>query len=104
MHCWSHAVLGFVKSQVATANLTEALRLRYRVLGLGALVKLIVKAMRILGQSEALQATTHFPNLIDLIFKHLTVKLRNILIEALVSELEDHSRLAFDCLDRLLET
>ena len=74
MHCWSHAVLGFIKSQVAATNLTEALRLRYRVLGFGALVKLIVRAMRILGQSETLQAATHFPTLLDLLFKHLTVK------------------------------
>ena len=47
---------------------------------------------------------TFFPELIDFLFPRLVSKHREMLIEALVSELEAHSRVAFDSLNRLLET
>jgi len=48
VHLWCHSVLSFIKSQ-ETAKVSDELRLRYRVLGYGALVKLIIRAMQILG-------------------------------------------------------
>lgn len=54
VHFWAHAVSRFVKSQVSEEKIPESLRLRYRILGFGALVKLIIRAMRILGQSQTL--------------------------------------------------
>ena len=74
------------------------------MLGHGALVKLIIRAIQILGKSETLQVNTQFPALVDFLFAKLTDKQRGSLIEALVCEMEAHSRVAFDCLDSLLET
>ena len=45
---WSHAVLSFIRSQ-EIARVSDELRLRYRVLGYGTLVKLIIRAMQILN-------------------------------------------------------
>ena len=78
--------------------------MRYQVLGFGTIVKLIIKAMNILGLNQTLQVASEFPALIDMLFTKLTTKQRNLLIEALVNELDAQSRLAFDCLNRLLET
>ena len=51
-----------------------------------------------------MQVNTQFPALVDFLFAKLTDKQRGSLIEALVCEMEAHSRVAFDCLDSLLET
>lgn len=91
MHYWSHAVLSFTRSLVASEgkkNVADQLATRYKFLGFGALTKLIINAVRILGQSEVLQVNTEFPSLLDLLFTRLTGKQRNTLMEALVCELE----------------
>ena len=85
-------------------KLSSELKTRYKFLAFGALVKLIIKALRLLGQSETLQVGTQFPSMIDTLFQQLTTKQRDSLIETLVNELENQSRVAFDCLDSLLET
>ena len=46
---WAHAVTRFVKSQVTEEKVPEELRLRYRILGFGSIVKLIIRGMHILG-------------------------------------------------------
>lgn len=51
---WSHAVLGFIKSQTKENKITDKLARRYSILGYGAVIKLVVKAMRILAESETL--------------------------------------------------
>ena len=104
---WSHAILGFMRSQTFDGSLkvcSEKLAKRYQVLGFGAIVKLVVKALRILGSSKVLHTATKFPELIDFLFQRLTSKHLNLLMETLVKELEAQSRVAFDSLNRLLET
>ena len=48
--------------------------MRYQVLGFGTIVKLIIKAMNILGLSQTLQVASEFPALIDMLFTKLTTK------------------------------
>ena len=105
VHSWSRAVQALIKSHLGDeVKLSSELKTRYKFLAFGALVKLIIKALRLLGQSETLQVGTQFPSMIDTLFQQLTTKQRDSLIETLVNELENQSRVAFDCLDSLLET
>ena len=56
------------KSQTDSNKIAPELALRYKVLGFGTIVNLLVKALQIVGQSEALLTATHFPELIDFLF------------------------------------
>ena len=65
---WSHAALGFIRSQTSDNKIGEKLTKRYQILGYGAIVKLVIKALNILGESETLHTATYFPELIDFLF------------------------------------
>jgi len=101
---WVHAILAFVQTQTQENKISEEMILRYRVLGFGAIVKLVVRALKIVGKSGILFTATHFPKLIDFLFQRVTERHRSILMETLVKELQAHSRVAFDSLNLLLET
>jgi len=65
---WAHAILHLIKSQTGDNKIATTLALRYKILGFGTIVKLLVRALEIVAQSEVLLTATHFPELIDFLF------------------------------------
>ena len=117
---WLRVVTILVKStQKVASQLDAQVRLRYKALAQRAIVELIVQALEALqppggasgglaaqhGALHLLPANAHLlPGLVDLIFDQLMPGQRAQLVEALVRQLEAKARVAFDCLDRLLDT
>ena len=89
--------------------------MRYKALAQRAIVELIVKVFKAFAQhSREIQPQAPIyllpenvelvPGLVDALFDHLVPAQRSRLVETLVRNLELQTRVAFDCLDRLLNT
>ena len=97
------------------AKLESSLQHRYKALGQRAIVELLVKVLTVFeSHSRGIQPQTEIfltpenadlvPALVNALFDQLMPTQRSRMVEALVKNLELKQRVAFDCLDRLLNT
>ena len=117
---WLRVITILVRSTLKVTNkLGEEAKLRYKALAQRAVVELIVQALKAfiasknsMGGQDGCLTEIHLlpanaqlmPELVDLIFDQLMPRQRGQLVEAIVKHLEEKARVAFDCLDRLLDT
>lgn len=92
----------------AESKLNEKVQKMYKQLAQSLLVQLIVKSFELRNGKESLESVTGYdtllPELINLIFESLTQRQKNNLLGVLVTQMENKEKLAFETLDKLLDS